>query len=103
MKKITVYWKDIPSQVIISIGKKKYKRMLTDRFQSAIDRAAMKSGCSGTDSYLEEWRRDTQGLSMQQQFDVQQMLDLEVSLIDELFDDLRLETLINNGGVSTKR
>ena len=30
---------------------------LTERFEQAIDRAAMKVGAAGTDAYLAEWRR----------------------------------------------
>ena len=33
------------------------KRMLADRFQEAIDMAAMRGGASDTDSYLADWRR----------------------------------------------
>jgi hypothetical protein len=32
---------------------------LTDRFQNAIDAAAMKAGLSEMDAYLEEWRRES--------------------------------------------
>jgi hypothetical protein len=32
---------------------------LSDRFQRAIDAAAMKAGLVGSDEYLEEWRRET--------------------------------------------
>ena len=31
--------------------------MLADRFQEAIDMAAMRSGASDTDAYLGDWRR----------------------------------------------
>jgi hypothetical protein len=52
-----VYWRDIPAQVIAKQGRKSAKRMLSDRFQEAIDRAAMRSGAANTDAYLEDWRR----------------------------------------------
>ena len=54
---VTVYWRDIPSQVIVKVGRKAAKRQLSDRFQEAIDRAAMRAGLTGTDAYLEAWRR----------------------------------------------
>ena len=47
-----VYWRDIPAQVIAKAGRKSAKKMLSDRFQEAIDRAAMRSGAAGTDEYL---------------------------------------------------
>ncbi|MEO1195439.1 MAG: virulence factor, partial [Pseudomonadota bacterium] len=51
-----VYWRDIPAQVIVGRGRRGVKKPLDMRFEQAIDRAAMKSGVTGTDAYLEEWR-----------------------------------------------
>ena len=52
-----VFWRDMPAQVIVKSGRKQAKRQLPERFEQAIDRAAMKSGASGTDEYLADWRR----------------------------------------------
>ena len=54
---IITYWRDIPSAVSVKIGRREEKRMLAERFQEAIDMAAMRSGASDTDSYLADWRR----------------------------------------------
>lgn len=54
---IVTYWRDIPSQISVKIGRKEEKRMLSERFQEAIDMAAMRDGASETDAYLAEWRR----------------------------------------------
>lgn len=54
---IVTYWRDIPSAVSVKAGRKEEKRMLADRFQEAIDMAAMRGGASDTDSYLADWRR----------------------------------------------
>ena len=54
---IVVNWRDIPAQVIVKAGRKTARRQLTDRFQQAIDRSAMRAKLSDTDSYLEQWRR----------------------------------------------
>ena len=40
---IIVYWKDIPAQVIVGKGRRATKIQLSERFEQAIDRAAMKS------------------------------------------------------------
>lgn len=56
-----IYWRDIPSQVIAKAGRKSAKRELSERFIRAIDAAAMKSGASSTDAYLEDWRRQDAG------------------------------------------
>ena len=57
-KLITVYWRDIPSQVIAKKGRTTSKVQLSQRFQSAIDRAAMRAGKGSSDAYLSEWRRE---------------------------------------------
>lgn len=56
-EKLIVYWRDIPAQVIVKAGRKTARRQLPERFEQAIDRAAMRAGLTGTDAYLEQWRR----------------------------------------------
>ncbi len=51
-----VYWRDIPAQVKARAGRTRLAKPLTDRFQQAIDEAAMRAGLTGTDDYLQEWR-----------------------------------------------
>ena len=46
-KMTTVYWRDIPAQVIVKKGRESAKVMLSQRFQEAIDRAAMRAGKPG--------------------------------------------------------
>ncbi len=55
----TIYWRDIPASVQCRNGRERHSVALTERFQQAIDRAAMRAGAIGTDAYLEEWRRET--------------------------------------------
>jgi cvfA/B/C family virulence factor len=58
MASLTIlYWRDIPSQVIVKAGRKSAKRELNERFIRAIDAAAMRSGADSTDAYLADWRR----------------------------------------------
>ena len=62
MAQITVvYWRDIPAQVIAGSGRRAAKRPLAERFEQAIDRAAMRTGAAGTDEYLAEWRKVPSG------------------------------------------
>lgn len=58
-KLITIFWRDIPSQVIAKRGREVAKVKLPHRFQAAIDRAAMRAGKGSSELYLTEWRRDT--------------------------------------------
>ena len=52
-----LYWRDIPSQVIVKAGRATAKRELSERFIRAIDAAAMHAGAKSADAYLAEWRR----------------------------------------------
>ena len=62
MTQITVvYWRDIPAQVIAGTGRRAAKVPLSERFEQAIDRAAMRSGAAGTDAYLAQWRKEPGG------------------------------------------
>ncbi len=54
-----VLWRDIPAQVTMGKGRNAQRVILAERFEQSIDRAAMKAGLSGTDAYLNEWRRTT--------------------------------------------
>ena len=52
-----VYWRDIPAQVIVGKGRRAAKVQLSERFEQAIDRCAMRVGARDTDAYLAEWRK----------------------------------------------
>lgn len=91
---ITVYWHDIPAQVIAKAGRTSAKRELSPRFQEAIDRAAMVSGEHGTDAYLAAWRRDVGACSE----DLEAQAAKAAARIEAEFDDARLATLVKAGG-----
>src|SRR5271154_4210847 len=58
MASLTIlYWRDIPSQVVVKAGRSSAKRELSERFIRAIDAAAMHAGAKSDDAYLAEWRR----------------------------------------------
>ena len=53
------YWRNFPSMVTAREGRRNLAKIeLPQRFQVAIDEAAMRLNLVGTDAYLEEWRRD---------------------------------------------
>ena len=58
---ITLFWRDIPAQVIAESGRGRNRQQakveLPRRFAVAIDAAAMRDGANSTDDYLAEWRR----------------------------------------------
>jgi hypothetical protein len=52
------YWREIPAMVTAREGRRNTAKVeLPERFQTAIDTAAMRSGLVGTDAYLDQWRR----------------------------------------------
>ena len=96
MAQLTIlYWRDIPAQVIAKAGRKSAKRQLPDRFQEAIDVAAMRSKAHDAGTYLEEWRRGTPQ-------DCGNELDAEAESaarsIETDYPDQRLSALIKAGG-----
>jgi hypothetical protein len=90
-----VYWRDIPSQVIARSGRANEKRMLPDRFQEAIDMAAMRDGASGSDAYLADWRRTDPAECGE---DLAAEAERAAAELDASFDKDRLKALIGNGG-----
>jgi len=97
MAQITVvYWRDIPAQVIVKSGRKSAKRQLSERFETAIDRAAMKAKLRETDAYLAHWRRgepETCG------DDLEAEADRAAATLEDAYTDERLKTLVAAGGV----
>src|SRR5271169_6413449 len=91
---ITVYWHDIPAQVIAKAGRSSAKRELSPRFQEAIDRAAMVSGEHGTDAYLAAWRREAAHCGD----DLETEAATAAARIETEFDQTRLAQLVKSGG-----
>jgi hypothetical protein len=96
VKKTLIYWRDIPSQVIVQRGRNREKAMLSTRFQEAIDRAAMRAGKGSSDAYIAEWRREPS--TFDSSADLRELLDQEVSRFESDYPDDRLLQLIRNHG-----
>ncbi len=90
-----VYWRDRTAQVIVGKGRKGAKRQLAERFEQAIDRAAMKSGLAGTDDYLSEWRK-VQTATIDG--DAIAIADAEAERLEAEYDHELVKTLIANNG-----
>ena len=92
---ITVYWRDIPAQVIVRKGRKSAKRELPLRFTEAIDMCAMRSGTHETDAYLAEWRRGTPEPVSD---DLEAEANKAAALLEESYTKERLTDLVKSGG-----
>jgi hypothetical protein len=96
MRDVTiVYWRDIPAQVIVGKGRRGTKVQLPERFEQAIDRAAMKSGAAGTDAYLADWRK---GDAYAVGGDPDTVARTEAARIEATYDHDTLKSLIANDG-----
>ena len=94
-KKTIIYWRDIPSQVVVRQGRTSAKKQLTKRFMVAIDRAAMRAGRQGSEEYLEDWRREIKTC----QGDPQTIANTTAGELETNFSDEVLKLLIKNKGL----
>jgi len=98
-KLITVYWRDIPAQVIARQGRKtSFKKELHPRFQRAIDRAAMRARKESEDAYLADWRRESQPCGE----DLEKSVDETVARLETEWTVELLDTVARRGGVLQK-
>ena len=98
MAKMTVvYWRDIPAQVIVKEGRQTAKRQLSERFETAIDRAAMRAKLRDTDSYLSEWRRADPAAVGD---DLEAEAEAAAARLEADYPDDRLAALVAAGGLA---
>ena len=91
-----VFWRDIPAQVIVKAGRRTARRQLDGRFETAIDRAAMRAKLRDTDSYLAHWRRSEPRPVSD---DLEAEAEAAASRLENDYDDARLKALVAAGGV----
>ncbi|MBE0552157.1 MAG: virulence factor [Rhodobacteraceae bacterium] len=95
-----VCWRDIPAQVIVGKGRRGSKVQLSERFEQAIDRCAMKIGARDTDSYLAEWRKAP---PYEVEGDPDAIARAEADRLEAEFDTDRLKALIAAEGWATPK
>lgn len=93
-----VFWRDIPAQVIVGKGRRGSKVQLSERFEQAIDRCAMKIGAKDADAYLAEWRKAP---PYEVEGEPDAVAAAEAARIEAEYDTERLKTLINAEGRAT--
>jgi hypothetical protein len=96
VKKTLIYWRDIPSQVILQRGRTREKALLSARFQEAIDRAAMRAGKGSSDAYMSDWERKAS--RKESDDDLADLAAAEVARLEAEFSDEQLSLLIRNNG-----
>lgn len=90
-----VFWRDIPAQVIVGKGRRGAKVQLTERFEQAIDRCAMKIGAKDADAYLAEWRKAP---PYTVEGDQDEVARSEADRLETEYDTARLKALIDAEG-----
>ena len=96
---ITLYWRDIPAQVIAERGRGRKREQakieLHRRFAIAIDAAAMCDGADSTDDYLAEWRR---GEPVECGEDLEAEAADRAAALEAEYPAERVKSLVDNGG-----
>ena len=96
MAELTVItWRDIPMQIVVRDDDGgSARRLLPDRFQEAVDAAAMVAGLIGSDDYTEQMQMDRSTVGDD--------LEAEATAAEEAiltaWDDETLKTAIRSGG-----
>ncbi len=93
-----ISWRDIPAQVNGGSGESKQQRILPQRFQGAIDRAAMKAGKKTSGEYVQEWRRSSIPLPDGFAGDYLAAVLAEAERIENEFPTSRLKLWVETGG-----
>jgi len=95
---VTIWWRDIPMQVIAREGRRNEKRVLDKRFQFAVDKAAMNAGKKSYGDYIEEMRREERACGD----DLAAEADAELARLEAAYPKAVLHALIASGGVGER-
>ena len=95
----TLYWRDIPAQVIAEKGRGRKREQakieLHRRFALAIDEAAMRGDAASTDDYLADWRK---GEPVECSDELEEEAQKLASQLEEDYPSSRVKELVENGG-----
>jgi hypothetical protein len=94
---IIISWRDIPAQVLAKRGRETAKVQLSQRFQDAIDRAAMRAGKGSSDAYLADWKRSP---PVPCDEDINAVVATESAKLEAQYSDEELERMIRNKGLA---
>jgi hypothetical protein len=86
----------MPLQVTATDGGRSARRRLHDRFEKAVDAAAMTAGLVGSDEYLEHYRQERRPCGD----DLEQEVADEAARLEEKFTPAVLRDLVRAGGAA---
>ena len=93
---IVISWRDIPAQVIVKRARESAKVQLSQRFQEAVDRAAMRAGKGSSDAYLADWKRSDPRPCGD---DLKAEAEAEAARLEARYSDADLERMIRAKGL----
>ena len=96
---IIISWRDIPAQVVVKLGRETAKVQLSQRFQEAVDRAAMRAGKGSSDAYLADWQRSAPRPVSD---DLAAEANAEAQRLEARYTDAELERLIRAHGLESR-
>ncbi len=92
-----IQWRDIPLQVMAKTGRDASSRaLLSDRFQEAVDAAAMVAGLIGDDDYTGQMRMDRRPCGD----DLDAEVEAERARLEAEWTDEVLRATIRSGGMA---
>ncbi len=98
-KLVTIWWRDIPTQVNAQQGRDRYQAVLPRRFQRAVDEAAMAAGLTHATDYVAEWRREAAPLPAElDAAALQAAADAAAARFDDNYSKERLTAIAANSG-----
>jgi hypothetical protein len=92
---ITIWWRDIPLQVIARDRRQAHKVVLHPRFQVAVDRAATQAGKKSASDYVGEMRRTARACGE----DLVGEAGAEAERLEHTYTRVVLARLVSSGGV----
>ena len=92
----TIWWRDIPAQVVSRDGRRSSKVVLHPRFQVAIDKAANRAGMREYNAYIEEWHKTHQPCDE----DIETAVRTEAERLETEYTKHHLAVLIQSGGLA---
>jgi hypothetical protein len=87
------YWREIPSMVVARDDSDTFKVALANRFQEAIDEAAMRLGESDADAYMNGWNRSEWTQSEGNVSDIAERVSRE---LEENLNEEKLNALLDS-------
>jgi len=87
------YWRNIPSMIIVKEGSETFKGILPNRFQEAIDEAAMRLGETDSDSYLAGWNK---GEWIKAEGELAEISESVVTGLESEFTEEKLQEILDN-------